>query len=80
MEPIPSPFTSLPSAFNDELDALCQKHGYEKWLVVVAEPEDEYEDRYTASTNCFSEGMVEYLGIIAENIREHLEESDSNEL
>jgi hypothetical protein len=78
-EPIPSPFMSLPSKFTDELGALCEKHGYDHWLVVVAGAENEHETRFEASTNCFSEGMVEYLGIVAEEISENLEQSSPDD-
>lgn len=71
---------SLPAAFNDEVDALCKKHGYDQWLVVVAEAESEDETRFQASLNCFSEGMAEYLGIVAQEITDNLDEHEEDSL
>lgn len=71
---VPSPFTGAPQDFLDEVAVLCEKFGYENWLVMVSEPIDNHNSRWEGGANAISDGMISAMEEATDWMQQTLDE------
>lgn len=69
-----TPYMKSEEEFLNKVRKLFDDYGYAYGYVLYAEAVDEEEATWKSYTNCISDGMIEYMEICTERMRDELDQ------